>query len=300
MNLPVFANGGSDMAATTHGASQRRNAGAFLDSWFFVRLVLLGLAVTATLTQFWPPLTLLWWLLATAGVVSVLLRRPGRDGIDWIARGLGVVISSVILLGVGLNAITIPLDSRTWALGFGAIGALILIASYVVDRQRDKQRDKQRALGVAQAGRDGSPDDSLVGQRSASQDMVNGWRSIVRRPVQAGWILVAALLVVSAVSIGWVTEPRLTPDLELSLSDPKAASTKATSVTVTVTAREQIDNLLLKVQPAGDPETAGQRFSIEAGQSVERTISLPATGASQVILTSPGKPDLARTLTINR
>lgn len=296
MNLPVFANGGSDMVATTHGASQRRNPGAFLDSWFFVRLVLLGLAMTATLTQFWPPLTLLWWLLATAGVVSVLLRRPGRDAIDWIARGLGVVISSVILLGVGLNAITIPLDSRTWALGFGAIGALILIASYVVDRQRDKQR----VLRVAQAGRNGSPDDSLVGQRSASQDMVNGWRSIVRQPVQAGWILVAALLVVSAVSIGWVTEPRLTPDLELSLSDPKAASTKATSVTVTVTAREQIDNLLLKVQPAGGPETAGQRFSIGAGQSVERTISLPATGASQVILTSPGKPDLARTLTINR
>lgn len=280
-------------ASTMRGGPGTRRGPSFLDSWLFVRLILIGLAVLGTLSRFWPPVTLLWWLLAAAGVISALLRRPGRDAIDWIARGLGIAISALILFGVVLNAIAIPLESATWALTFAVVGAVIVIGSHL--------RAQRVALAQAQAGPHGHVGDGLdLGQRSVSDDVVAAWRAGIRRPGQAAWLLAAAAMVVGAVTIGVVTEPRREPELALSLSDPAVASTSATSVRVTIAAREPLDNLLLRVQNPDGTMGADQRFAVGAGQSVERVVALAATGDSQILLTSPGQPELARTLTVNR
>lgn len=276
----------------THEVTAARPAGSLLDSWLFVRLVLLGLAVMATLIRFWAPLTLVWWLLAAAGVVSVLLRHPGRDAVDWVARGVGAVVAAVIILGIAMNAISIRLESATWALVLGVIGAVIVIGSHLLEQRR--------RLAWAQSQPAGHVGRLDLGQRSVAEDLASGWRAFVRRPGQAVWLLVAAALVTTAVTIGARTEPTDRPELEFSLSDPAAASTTATAVKVRITARERIDNLLLRVQLPNGTTGTPQRFAVPAGESVERTVTLPATGDSQILLTSPGKPTLGRTLTINR
>ncbi len=276
----------------THEVTRARPAGSLLDSWLFVRLVLLGLAVMATLVNFWAPLTLLWWLLAGVGVVSVLLRHPDRDAVDWIARGVGAVVATVVVLGIAMNAVSIPLESATWALVLGVIGAVIVIGSHLLEQRRK--------LAWAQAQPTGHVGRLDLGQRSVSEDLAGAWRAFVRRPSQAVWLLVAAALVTTAVTIGARTEPTDRPELEFSLSDPAAASTTATAVKVRVSARERIDNLLLRVQLPNGTTSTPQRFAVPAGESVERTVTLPASGSSQILLTSPGKPALGRTLTINR
>ncbi len=275
-----------------------RGATSGWDSWLFVRLALLSLAVLATLISFWPPLTLVWWLLAAIGVATAVVgggrltwadpdgttspaAKGAPDAIDRIARGLGLTVCVIILLGVILNAVRVPLASTTWAVALGVLGAAIVVFTHV-------RRPRSDTSSSSQA------------QRSASADLVNGWRTMTSQPKQAAWVLLAAALTVTAVSLGAMTEPELTPELELSLSDPAAASTRATSVKVSVTSRERIENLVLNVQPATGDAPPAQRFAIDAGQTVERVVTLPATGASQILLTRPGTPALGRTLTINR
>lgn len=277
----------------THEVTRARPAGSLLDSWLVLRLLLLGLAVLATLIKFWPPLTLVWWLLAGAGVVSVLLRHPGRDAVDWIARGLGAVVATVILLGIAMNAISIPLESATWALVIGVLGAVVVIGSHLLQQRRRLDWVLSQPAGYLSERLD-------LGQRSVSEDLASGWRTVTRRPGQAVWLLVAAALVISAVTIGARTEPTDRPELELSLSDPAAASTAATSVKVRISARERIDDLLLQVQFPNGTTGTPQRFALPAGESVERVVTIPAQGDSQIQLSSPGKPALGRTLTINR
>ncbi len=273
-------------------APERGGFFAWLDSRVAVQLMLIALAVMATLIKFWPPATLLWWLLAAGAVVSVLLHRPGRDAIDWIARGLGIVICGVVLLGVVLDALSIPLDSTSWALTLGGIGAIIVIAARVWDKRRARRHGYVEAAAYGSSGRaDGS----------ATEDLVRSWEAVTRRKGQAVWVLTAAVLVGVAVAIGAVSEPKEAPELQLSLAEPAAASTRAQRVTVTVTARDHQDNLVLRVTPAlGPADQRTQRFSVGAGESVDRVVTLPVTGPSQIELTSPGNPALARILTVNR
>lgn len=266
------------------------------DSWLTIRLVLLLLAVMATMVRFWPPLTLLLWLLAASGIVWVMLRRPGRDAVDWVARGLGVVVSGVIIAGVALNAVSIPLDSTTWALTFGVVGTVILVGSHLWDQRRVQESHRDATHGE---GHLAGPLD--LSHRSASEDMARFWRTKVVASPQTRWLLLTTVLLVGAVMIGVLTQPRQVAELELSLSSPAAASTNAQRVTVRVAANTDVENLILRVVPAvGPAELREQRFSVQEGQPVEREVALPPTGESRVELRSPGRPELTRVLTINR
>lgn len=280
-----------------------------------VQLGLIAVAVLATLAQLTAWVRTPAWLVAAAAV-AVAFRR-GRDAIDWIARGVGLGVVAVVLLGPALDALGLRLWSDTWALALGALAALAVLVGYLRSAATDPVRrplgaaDTDVDFGASQGASQGTGQDTDRGAigDAGTDDASGGRRSLM-------WGTAAAIVVVAALAGAGLSGRTGTPDVEMWLVNPADATSKAATLKVAVRTDETLADARLSVTslapavavpsapaagpstPAAAPEPA-QTFAVAAGETVERSVTVPS-GRVEIRLSSASRPGLDRTLVLNR
>lgn len=310
---------GLDPASTADpmGARSRWAPSAGLRLW--VPLAVVAAAVAATMLQAGPAVQVPLWVAAAVGVALVFR----TEALDLLTRSLGLGAVAVILLGPLLQAFGIKLWHDAWALGVGALA----VAAIVVGHLRSRAGHPWPGHAAGDPRRDPAPVNrrSLVWGGLAALTVLGALAGAslsgrIDAPEAELWLVNPAEVQAAApAQPGAGQVPAGAPAQPAAAAPTPAAPTQ---VQVAVRAAQAIPDARLIVTTLGPfvavpyaptptgagaakgtaagPAGGAPTFALAAGETVQRSVTIPATGRTEIRLTSASRPDLDRTLVLNR